>query len=148
MEWRKGKYLYVISALQTALYDINIIIKDITYALDSLHKLLATLHGVSHFFTQSENIQLSHQENYFCLKELEQGETRQPRFTPQRNEEWKKIRKTAKVTGSTLHKAVGLDTLKKQLEHYDRIFKNQEETDLEEATKERLRYGIENEINA
>ena len=57
-------------------------------------------------------------------------------------------RKTAKVTGSTLHKAVGLDTLKKQLEHYERIFKNQEETDMEEATKERLRYGIENEINA
>ena len=36
----------------------------------------------------------------------------------QRSDKWFKLRKEARVTGSTMYRSLGLDTLKKQKEHY------------------------------
>ena len=44
------------------------------------------------------------------------------RFVKQRTDVWFSMRKTAMVTGSTFNAAIGLGSLKKQLEHYNKMF--------------------------
>ena len=39
-------------------------------------------------------------------------------YVKQRSEEWHKIRREALIIGSTIDKALGLDTLKAQKEHF------------------------------
>jgi len=45
-----------------------------------------------------------------------------PALTKQRSQEWINARRNAKVTGSTIYTAIGCDSLKKQKQHFDKVF--------------------------
>jgi hypothetical protein len=68
------------------------------------------------------------------------------RFVKQRTDVWFSIRKTAMVTGSTFNATIGLGSLKKQLEHYNKMF-NKDIPEFTEVTKQRMEHGVKNEIN-
>ena len=65
---------------------------------------------------------------------------------------WHEERQQAKVTGSTIFKAFGLNTLKEQQEHYNDKVKgvglNGKEMTISSKTEEAMKYGTENELNA
>ena len=59
-----------------------------------------------------------------------------------------KIREQAKVTGSTLHKALGLGTLKDQKKHIDKLLNPHESVEFTPEQQNATQHGIDNEINA
>ncbi|KAL5008954.1 hypothetical protein ScPMuIL_014535 [Solemya velum] len=69
-------------------------------------------------------------------------------FLQQKSEDWFRVRSKATVTGSTLNSALGLDTLKKQQEHYDSVKHGKEKAEPSAGIKERMDYGTANEIHA
>jgi hypothetical protein len=147
--WRKGKYLYVISSLETQVFDINISLSELLYCLDKVHASLCTLHGSISNFCEDRVMKLSNQANYHCLDtEFNNPEcTKDCRFVPQRTDEWFKLRKEAVVTGSTAQAALGLSSLKKQKEHYDKFILGHDLKETDTESKRRMQYGTDNEIN-
>ena len=67
-------------------------------------------------------------------------------FVKQRTEIWKRTRDMCAVTGSTLHKAIGLGTLQQQKDHFDQKFKGKQEPEVSEEVKKMMDYGTENEV--
>ena len=67
-------------------------------------------------------------------------------YVKQRTEIWAKIREMCSVTGSTMHKALGLNTLQDQKLHYDIKFCGKEPPAPTEEVKKMLNYGTENEV--
>ena len=51
------------------------------------------------------------------------------------------------VTGSTMHKALGLSTLQEQKFHYDMKFHGKEPPAPTEEVQKMLKYGTENEVS-
>ena len=67
-------------------------------------------------------------------------------YVKQRTEIWAKIREMCSVTESTIHKALGLNTLQDQKLHYDIKFRGKEPPAPTEEVKKMLNYGTENEV--
>ena len=44
-----------------------------------------------------------------------------PQYVKQRCDKWKELRKKSRVTGSTMHNALGLQNLKEQKLHYNKF---------------------------
>ena len=63
----------------------------------------------------------------------------------QRSPEWFKLQKTAKVTGSTLYRALGLESLSDLKSHHYEFIKNRSPPDFPDNVKLRLQYGQTNE---
>ena len=68
-------------------------------------------------------------------------------YLKQKSPEWFEVRKSVKATGSTIHKAVGLDLLKKQRSYFDEIVSG-EEMQKSDAQQTAMDYGSKTEINA
>ena len=66
-------------------------------------------------------------------------------YIKQHTPEWHECCNSAHVTGSTLRKAIGLDTLKEQKNYYEEKFKKKKVKKDEELDK-KLQYGSENEV--
>ena len=67
-------------------------------------------------------------------------------FVKQHSDEWHALQDSAMVTGSTLGKAIGLQTLKEQKEYYQVKFKNKKQR-ISDELKKILEYGTENEVH-
>ena len=66
----------------------------------------------------------------------------------QRGEAWHGIRQKAMVTGSTMNKAVGLDTVKSQNSHFDKVVHGTAEPAPKPHVIDAMRHGTETEIHA
>ena len=105
----------------------------------------------------NNSVDLGKQHNYVCLLGLNdtwlqdnndsQLVLQYAQFVKQRTNVWFNLRKLAKVTGSTFNKALGLEGLKSQLEHFDRLFCGKQ-TEPSAAAKAAMNHGQNNEINA
>ena len=69
------------------------------------------------------------------------------KYIKQGTVEWHSVRKKARVTGSTLYKAVGLDTLQRQKEHHYTVVCGRSESAPDTLLQKRLAHGRENEVN-
>ena len=87
-------------------------------------KILTHMNGVSSLIPETRFVQLHKQPNFFPLLpaefvslylDLELKENTQ--FCSQRSEIWHCLRKRARVTGSTMFKALGFESLKAEKEH-------------------------------
>lgn len=88
--------------------------------------------------------------NKLCLKDLTtnldiSAETSDK--VKQRSDRWKDLRQSSRVTGSTLFRAIGLDTLKAQQTHYDKVFRGVE-VPVSSNLQRLFDYGTAQEINA
>lgn len=92
-------------------------------------------------------INLEKCEDYLAIDEREIEPNTDTRKVKQRSEHWFEKRKHAKVTGSTLYKAVGLDGLQRQKEHFDEVICGMEYSKSLETVKA-MEYGTVNEVNA
>ena len=99
------------------LLEVNIKITEIMAALNNnldVHIRDKARH--INLIEHSNNFQLLPPEIVKMVLDIDKEENYQ--YIKQRTTEWFKIRKNACVTGSTLNKALGLDTLLKQKEHH------------------------------
>ena len=149
-EWRKSKYMFVISAMYTSIYQIN---DAITNTLDVIKALIhteAVRNDELNAITFSPVIDLSYQSNYVELKDT----TNMPaqykedtRFLKQGTDAWLAIRKQAPVTGSSAYSALGMHTLKKMKSHIKHLQDGTSPTH-DPTTQERLDHGRNNEVHA
>ena len=148
-DWRKSNFLHVISGLETALHDINATISNTLLVINKLGTSISCLSNEHFSFTTDRLVLLSNQTNYVHLAEtMNLPEDNQLRFIKQRSEKWFTVRKTAVVTGSTLYKAIGLESLNLQLEHFDSVVYQKEKEEPSAEVKDRMEHGTVNEINA
>ena len=91
--------------------------------IDKLGYICALQNG-NNLYTLGATVELDKQENYMCLidKCLDITTSLDTRQVKQNTPRWFEIRKEAKVTGSTMHRALGLDTLKSQQSHFDQVY--------------------------
>ena len=60
---------------------------------------------------------------------------------------WFQLRNEARITGSTIYNGIGLDTLRKQKEHYNEFIKDLPPKEHSADVKAYMRYGTDNEIH-
>ena len=120
-----------------------------------LCKILAHMNGVSSLIPETCFVQLHKQPNFFPLLsaefvslylDLELKENAQ--FCSQRSEIWHCLRKKARVTGSTMFKALGFESLKAEKEHIYVFGKGRPPKDVDPEVQKYLDFGTENEIHA
>ena len=146
-DWRKSSLLNVISSLKTTLYDVNDCITVGLKLSDTLAWYGSILSGSDHNFVRSKECHLDLQANFHHLKHNESEQN--PHKVKQRSAKWHSIRDQAYATESTKHKALGLDTNKKQQEHFDFVVNHKMKKDeLTQEEIENIQFGTNNEINA
>lgn len=138
-EWRKSRLVYAISAVQAYLYQGSKLIEEALQSIESLMNLGRALHE-SKLAQRLYELKLEDDlpENYV-------GNTT---VTKQRTDTWLKYRETFYVTGSTLHKGIGLQTLKAMQEHYDQHVLKKPVKDIDDEVKKYMDHGTKNEENA
>ena len=74
----------------------------------------------SRLYPRGLEIDLAHQSSFVHLRNhsSDVSDEHNPCFVNQRGKQWMQIRSQARATGSTLHNALGLNTLKARLEHF------------------------------
>ena len=150
VSWKTSKYIYVISYLTSRLYEIGECISSLMHSIDLLGNICSQLNSCTQLYARGSEIDLAHQSNFVCLRNhsLDVSDVRDPCFVKQRGEQWMQIRSQARATGSTLHNAIGLNTLKAQLEHFDNVMHKIEKNTVDEITKQKMQYGVDHEIDA
>ena len=152
-DWRGSKYLFAIYSCMTILYRLeNAITKSLTVQW-CLCKVVATLNEEGELFAKSDRVDLSCQKNVKLLKDPQEikfalGTSKiETSITKQRTDEWYEARKDMKVTGSTMYSAIGCDGLKKQREHFDKVFSKVSQNDTTSEQNAAMKHGIESEIH-
>ncbi|CAG2219838.1 unnamed protein product [Mytilus edulis] len=90
------------------------------------------------------------QGNYKCLKDgihLNEPMDQDSNIMKQRSNAWHELRNGSRITGSTIFRALGLDTLKEQQNHYDKVYKGVEKP-ISDNLSSLFEYGTAQEINA
>ena len=144
-DWRQSKFAYVESAIKACLYDIEEYEKAYKEVLEQICQLIVYIKDAENLFCKNYEVNLQEQENYSEL--VQEEDTLNTRKIKQRSEKWFALRKTAVVTGSTIYKAIGLDGLKNQREHFENVCCGIDKKRPSESVQKALDYGTENEIN-
>ncbi|XP_066266599.1 uncharacterized protein [Branchiostoma lanceolatum] len=166
-DWRKSKYIYVISALHTMLNQVQECTFTWTTVREKLCHWLAILNNAGTTFMPGTVVRLTEQTNYISLQNIEELHDRHgeplveslqdgdiqtkvdTREIPQGTPEWHTIRSSARVTGSQLHRALGLESLKAQKEYFDRAIKKViNPPSFSEEQERAMAHGIEHEVDA
>ena len=151
-DWRKSRYVFAISSIQSMIFQIKAIITRLLSSNDSLLREGATLCERTDSFANGLTVDCYAQPNWISLKDpndLPENVKHESRLTKQRSENWFELRKTVRLTGSTLFEGIGLDTLKNQLKHYDKVVKKKEcQEELSDEVKKRMEHGTVSEIHA
>ena len=145
------KYQYALSSTKAILYEARVHVKHALKVVGSLlHKASQLSMGRNTVSSTGPIIDVSTQENMVQLKDpkdLPEG-FQCPEYTKQRTDEWKEIRKQAVVTGSSLHNALGLRTLKDQKQHFDSHVKGHAMPEFSPDVLKRMEAGVEGEPHA
>ncbi|WAR15615.1 hypothetical protein MAR_005720 [Mya arenaria] len=145
LTWKESKFAYAISVVLGYNYDIEKYLMTAEKCIRSICLCLSSLNGAT--YISDVNVNLEKGENYIPLK-MQIQDIHNTRLIPQRTDKWFEVRKCAKVTGSTLYKALGLDGLKKQKEYFEHIKCNLPEQEVSEQAKLNMQHGTLNEENA
>ena len=148
VNWKNSQYAMVISSIRTALIQIEICIDDFLKCNERLCQHAAQIDNAVKYLRSSKEVNIQTQGNLVCLANSETDEDLQPHLVKQRSERWLHIRKTFVVTGSTIHKAIGLDTLKKQREHLDVASGKKDPPENSADLQAMFDYGTANEVTA
>ena len=151
---KKSNYEYALSFVVANTYKLQSCShRSLQYNLH-LFKLLADLNDVHHWVPESQHVFLQDQPNYFSLLPPEhlsgmlnlEDRNHYP-LVKQRSDAWLQLRKKVRLTGSTMYKALGLETLKVQKEHFDVHVKGKQAKTVTPEVQCMMDYGTENEIH-
>ena len=146
--WRSSKFHFVINCLETLLLRTENCLSDLMAILKHLCHYCAICNDSDSVFAHENSVDMGTQLNFVELKAPEEVKTGlKPETTKQRSDEWYELRRQVKLTGSSLHKGLGLDGLKRQKEHFNEVFCDMNQVFSEEQKKS-MQWGIQNEIHA
>ena len=146
----KDKYTFAISNTNNRMFRCRAAIKSGLNLNDLLCEIGSQLGSAGHMFQTGLTLDLNAQQNIVQLKTPEDlpNTFQGPEYIKQRTEAWFGIRKSAPVTGSTLHTALGLRQLKMQKQHIQVYKGNIDATPHTTEVLLRMKHGQENEDNA
>ena len=151
-DWRNSRYVYAISSIQAQIYQVRNVVRQLLDVNNEVLSLGASVRNTSHSFVSGTHIDCFTQDNWITLKEPNQLPVEvksEGRFIKQRSTEWFDLRAGYKVTGSSLYGALGLDLLKNQQAHFDKVINGRKETDeIPEDVRKRMEHGTTSEIHA
>lgn len=149
-------YKWSLSRINVTLYLCTNGLKRCLLLNGDIARCISTLRFTSQFVPASQHVEIQNQSNVFRLLPPEKAQestdlNQNPQFIKQGTDLWLEKRKLARVTGSTLHNAIGLRSLKEQkIHHYTQVKgrkKPQMDENAEKALKIRLQHGKVNEIH-
>ncbi|XP_035669936.1 uncharacterized protein LOC118411598 [Branchiostoma floridae] len=149
-DWKKSKYSRLISHLKAVSHQVEAVMQVNEEAREQLGRACASLAGVQHLWTDVPIVNMPQQSNYRKLQEYppEVEKNEDTLYWQQRGRNWFQLRDSVPVTGSKLHTALGLSTLKEARQ----IFQSKKNgTPLPEPTekaKEAMKKGVQHEPNA
>ena len=148
--WRDSRYVYVISGLQASLFQLKEFKTETVTVVNTLLYIISCLHDPVSEYVLGKEVDQAYQQNMLSLPEEQndQGAMKNPRFMKQRSNKWFEIRKTAKVTGSTIHSAIGLRGLKEQKKHFSVFVEGGVEDEVSDEVRKRLEHGTHHEKDA
>ena len=123
-DWRNSRFVYAISSIQAQAYQVRQMIKELLDVNKSLVCVGAFVCNQGEVFVSDMQTDCFLEENCITLKDqssIPENLRTNARFIKQRSEEWFELRKRFKVTGSSLYGALGLDLLKNQQAHFDKV---------------------------
>ena len=152
-KWKESKLAYVLSSIQTSLFEIKSTVEELKKSIRCLLRYGTVWADL--LFPENRQVDLKYQSNYLCLAYLDEevvNESKLPKsvysqFIKQRSPIWANIRSEACVTGSTVYRAIGLESLRAEQGHFDEVFRAKPPMEPTNETKANMRHGIENEIN-
>ena len=152
---RKDSYQWSLGHIYTISTELeNCVNRAINVNLD-ICKELARIQLNSNLLSDSRFVKLHKQANYFALLpseyvsqyiDLEYKENTQ--FCSQRSPIWYCLQQKNLVTGSSMYKGLGLDTLKAEKEHFNVYVHKLPNVPISEEVQKYIQFGTENEINA
>ena len=111
--------------------------------------IMAEINGNLHCFQRNGPVLLDSARNSWILRhpdtlDINDFLIKYPKYLKQRSELWHEMRTKCLTTGSTMHSALGLRTLKEQKEHY-KLFVSK--TASPPKINEAMQHGIDHEVN-
>lgn len=150
-DWLKSKYSFAISSIKTQMYTINMLLEQGLDLNKHIGLIIAACNDAEYLYSLEKIVYLKYQKNYMCLKYPPDDNSKLPEnLIKQRSSMWFDERRNAKVTGSTMNKALGLGSLKDQREHFNKVVNKNIDHDTPQSTnsEKAMEYGTVNEINA
>jgi hypothetical protein len=148
-DWRNSRFVYAISSVQALIFQIQTVVKRLLAVNNSLLRIIVSENDT---FAQGIEVDAFSQHNWISLKEpadLPESLRNDPRFIKQRSPEWFEERKAFRLTGSRLFEGLGLDTLKNQTRHFDKVVKNMGTDEvISNDVRQRMEHGTQSEIHA
>ena len=148
----KDKHQYTIQGAQYLADNCRAIIRRALNVNRELCEILSYINETHELFNTTGVVHFHDQPNFKILMEPDEisdffEENDNTVYVKQRTEIWARIREMCAVTGSTMHKALGLSTLQEQKFHYDMKFHGKEPPAPTEEVQKMLKYGTENEVS-
>jgi hypothetical protein len=142
------RYQFAVSSVKTQVHRTRLFQKSALEIISQICMTCSTLANDNNA-VEKEEISISTQGNWFHLKEPEQlpDTLTDSHFIKQHSESWHELRSKHRVTGSTMHNAIGLRSLKDQKSHFDKVIMNKT-TPLSSDAQARMAHGTDNEKNA
>ena len=130
-----------------SLLEINVLCTKIMAILNSNHDVHIGSNVWHIIFTEhANNFQLLPPEVVQLFMDLDDEDNVQ--FVKQRSKKWFEIRSKARITGSTMYAALGLDTLAKQKEHHYIHVRGRKPPPTPPDLQKLFDHGTKNEVNA
>lgn len=142
--WRESKFVYAISGIIAFLHDVEEYLKKAVGVLEEICQCISYLNRAR--YVTGSTVNLSTNEYYVEISDDEKSVS--TRNIKQRSDEWFMIRQQAKVTGSTLYKAIGLESLQKMKEHFETVICGVPERKPSVEVENAMKHGTFNEPNA
>ena len=142
--WRESKFVYAISGIIAFFHDVEEYLKKAAGVLKEICQCISYLNRAR--YITGYTVILSANESHVEISDNEKsGSTR---TIKQRSDEWFRKHQQAKVTGSTLYKAIGLETLLKMKEHFETVICGVPERKPPAEAENAVKHGTLNEPNA
>ena len=146
-----SRYKLAFSDIDAFIAKADMVIKDILDINVKWCLLMASINRNTQCFLSSGDVDMEQQRNYRILLKPNAIEARYPGFldsnpeyVQQRTPEWFAIRRQSRITGSSMHNALGFHTLKAQKDHYDEFVLGNVHTI--SPTPPAMMHGMRNEV--
>ena len=142
-------YQYAMSSIRSTIHQIDETTDKSLNVIGNVARTCSILNGSKDFETDC-SVSRSSQQNWVGLHSTDMlpgAFKNDPHYIQQRSAQWQEFRSTFKVTGSTMHNALGFRSVKEQKIHFDKVIHGKEVVFTEDVLK-RMEHGTENEPNA
>ena len=128
-DWRKSRFIYAISSVQSIMYQTKSVLKRLLEMNNMLLQEVAVSCNSCDSFSFASEIDQYEQKNWISLKDqdcLPESLRQDTRLIKQRTEQWLEERSHFKLTGSTPFAGLGLDSLKNLQKHYNKVVRKRD----------------------